>query len=228
MSRSYLKEFIFVEQCSLDGLVSWNKKIAFLEGLPEKRRSVFCRIHLPKASEHPDAGIRYAVKRAIEEDGQQLSMAMLGAVVNGTVRCYVLSGCGKHAFEVDPTVWRGEVADVLSPVTMAQTGRFSLNSCLRPRAAVDGGLAGNSLLLSHDDFSKLPGLLGSPADLRAYAREVVAQFERTNPDRPMLKELFRVEMRAWFPNAANSTLDRVRLDVKPEWRTNKGGRPRKH
>jgi len=224
MSSIALKDFVYPEPRSLEGLVSVNKAKSNLQLLPEQRRQMFIHNSLPSALGHLDADINQAVRRISETSEQgKLTMATLGAFMSRKIAGFVLAPCRTLAFEIDPDFWGAETGQTVNPVLTVCAGFFAVTTCLRPRAALDGSLAGNSVLINED---KLHRIVGSSVDLMWFAKSVLTKYTGSYPEYPMVKEDFRAEMRDLLPfKVGDAELDRVRLKVKPEWKGRKGGRP---
>ena len=65
---SILTDLIYPDQVSAKGLVSWNRILKQIDALGEEQRLAFFQAFVPRAEQHPQPGIRDAVKRALEEN----------------------------------------------------------------------------------------------------------------------------------------------------------------
>jgi hypothetical protein len=221
-------DLIHPDRSEPEDLVSWSRVRELLEELAEEQRTAFCRAFLPAARKHQHRGVRDAVKRAISEDPRAvLAMSMFGALANRHIRAYVLSRGGADAYEVLFDVWTGALVDVANPVIMALTGRFIVTTSMRPPWASDLKVANGILWFRRADVDHLTGLQGSDASRLRVARVVIAAYEKEHPGRAMPKRLFRIAMRKYFPGASIASLDHARIAARPEWKHDKGGRPRK-
>ena len=224
MSSVALRDFVYPEHHGLKGRVGVNKVMANLLRVREQHRQMFVHNNLALAQDHPDAGVKQSVQRLLETgELGRLSMATLGVLMSSKLAGFVLAPCGTFAFEVDPDFWGAETDQIANPVLTVWGGFFAVTTCLRPRAALDGSLAGNSVLINED---KLHRIVGSSVDLMWFAKSVLTKYTESYPEYPMVKEDFRAEMRDLLPfKVGDAELDRVRLKVKPEWKGRKGGRP---
>jgi hypothetical protein len=223
---SILTDLVYPDPISAKGLVTWNRVLKQIDALGEEQRLAFFQAFVPRAEQHPKPSIRDAVNRALEENsGDKPKIALLGLLSGQLTNSYVLSRDMSYAHEVVFDVWSGAAAEVANPVFMALTGRFIVVPYLRPRCVIDVDLAGNLLAFRQADINRLAKLQGSGTSRLDMAKAIIGGYQKEHPNRVMIKSEFRAAMLKHFPGAPVAALDRARIEARPEWAANKGGRP---